>query len=138
MVPERYRKSRGRGPGRRRMMRLSREAFLAAEDTVTEEVDLSDIPGFAGSLLVRGMTGRERDDFEASMLVRAGGQTVQDVRNSRAKMVARCVIDDDGKRVFTEADVAAIGDKSAAAVARLGDVAARLSGLTEDAVQARE
>jgi len=119
-------------------MRLTREAFLAAEDTQTEEVDLSDIPGFNGSLLVRGMTGRERDEFEASMLIQAAGQGARDLRNARAKLVAKCVVDDDGKRLFTDADVAAIGEKSAAAVARLFDVASRLSGLNEEDVQARE
>jgi hypothetical protein len=114
---------------------LTRDAILAAEDVKTEEVN---VPEWGGSVLVRGMTGRERDEFEASMIVRAGGQTVPDIRNGRAKLVARCVVGDDGQPLFTRDDVTALGEKSASALARVFDVASRLSGLTEDDVAARE
>lgn len=117
------------------MTRLSRDAILAAEDTQTEEVP---VPEWGGEVLVRGMTGRERDEFESSMLIQAGGQMARDLRNTRAKMVAKCVIGDDGKRLFTDADVTALGEKSAAALVRVFDVASRLSGLDEEDIKARE
>src|SRR5262249_11529470 len=85
-----------------------------------------------------GLTGRERDDFEASMMIQRGGQVIADVRNTRAKLVAKCVVDDDGQRLFTDEDAAALGGKSGAALARGFDVVARLCGLSEDDVKARE
>jgi hypothetical protein len=117
------------------MARLSKEAILAAEDTRTEEVE---VPEWGGSVLVRGMTGRERDEFESSMLIQAAGQTARDLRNTRAKLVAKCAVDSDGKRLFADSDVAALGEKSAAALVRVFEVAARLSGLDEEDVAARE
>ena len=116
-------------------MRLSKEAILAAEDTRTEEVE---VPEWGGSVLVRGMTGRERDDFESSMLIQDGGQAGRDLRNTRAKLVAKCAVDGDGRRLFADDDVAALGEKSAAALVRVFEVAARLSGLDEEDVAARE
>src|SRR5580765_8477058 len=106
---------------------MSRDDFLKAEDLVTEEVDLSDLPGYNGSVLVRGMTGRERDEFEVSMLDQRNGQ--MNYANTRAKIVAKCVVDDDGNRLFDASDLDVLGGKSAAALDRLYEVAARLSGL---------
>ena len=63
-------------------MRLSRDDILKAEDLTTEEVD---VPEWGGTVLVRGLTGRERDEFEASVMVRYAGEMVQDLANIRAK-----------------------------------------------------
>lgn len=113
-------------------MRLSRDDILKAEDLITEEVE---VPEWGGSVLVRGMSGRERDDFESSMVVRAAGQMVQDFANTRAKIVARCVVGDDGQPLFTSADVTVLGEKSGAALDRVFTVASRLSGLGEKDVE---
>jgi hypothetical protein len=111
-------------------MRLSRDDILKAADNEPEEVD---VPEWGGSVLVRGMTGRERDAFEVSLMQPGrGGRKVMDPANVRAKLVARCVVDDDGGRLFTDADVAELGGKSAAAVDRVYAVAARLSGMGGD------
>jgi hypothetical protein len=112
-------------------VRLSRDDILKAEDSATEEVD---VPEWGGTVLVRGMTGRERDEFELSFRQRGRRGEVQsgmaNLSNVRAKLVARCCVDDDGNRLFTDADVAALGEKSGDALDRLNDVAARLSGMT--------
>jgi hypothetical protein len=106
---------------------LSRDDILKASDNEPEEVD---VPEWGGSVLVRGMTGRERDAFEVSLMTPGrGGRRQLDPANVRAKLVARCVVDDDGGRLFTDADVTELGEKSAAAVDRVYAVAARLSGM---------
>jgi hypothetical protein len=112
------------------LMRLSKEDILKAEDLTTEEVD---VPEWGGSVLVRGMTGRERDALEVSMRDERTGQRRPDaLANIRSKIVARCVVDDEGVRLFADADIAALGEKSAAATDRLFDVASRLSGMSDD------
>ena len=88
-----------------------------------------------GTVLVRGLTGRERDEFEASVMVRYAGEMVQDLANIRAKLISRCVIGDDGQRLFTDADVTALGEKSGAAINRMFTVASRLSGLRDEDVK---
>lgn len=108
-------------------MRLSKDDILKAADNRPEEVD---VPEWGGTVLVRGMTGRERDAFEVSLMTsgRNGRREVNPV-NVRAKLVARCTVDDDGNRLFTDAEAGDLGDKSAAAVDRVYAVAARLSGM---------
>jgi hypothetical protein len=113
-------------------MRLSKDDLLKAEDLAAEEVDLSGIPPYNGTVLVRGMTGRERDEFEASIMVRRGGRMVPDLTNTRAKVVAKCLVDDDGARMFTDQEAVLLGEKSGAVIDRIYAVAARLSGLRDE------
>jgi hypothetical protein len=111
-------------------MRLSRDDILKCEDNAPEEVE---VPEWGGTVLVRGMSGRERDAFEVSMRDQRSGQQIPGALNNlRAKVVARCVVDDDGDRLFTDSDFAALGEKRAAPIIRLFNVAARLSGLSEE------
>jgi hypothetical protein len=105
-------------------MRLSRDDILKSDDLATEEVS---VPEWGGSVLVRGMTGRERDEFEAQAMDQRSGR--MNLANARAKIVARCVVGDDGKRLFDAADIDVLGEKSGAALDRLFEVATRLSGL---------
>jgi hypothetical protein len=81
------------------------------------------------------MTGRQRDEFEASLMERRGKKQVVNTANVRAKLVARTVIDEAGKRLFTDGDVATLGEKSGAAIDRIYAVAARLSGISEEDVE---
>jgi hypothetical protein len=107
---------------------LTRDMILKADNLRTEEVP---VPEWGGSVLVRELRGRERDEWEASLAVQRGKQMVPDVANMRAKLVARSVVGEDGEPVFTQQDVAALGELSAAALDRVFEVASRLSGLSE-------
>jgi hypothetical protein len=111
---------------------LSRDDILKADDLATEEVP---VPEWGGSVLVRGMTGRERDQFEASLAQQRGSQVVPNYTNARAKVVICCVVDEDGKRVFDDADIDVLGGKSGAALDRIFAAATRLSGLGERDVE---
>jgi hypothetical protein len=55
--------------------------------------------------------------------------------NMRAKLAARVIVDSELEPVFTQQDVAALGELSAAALDRVFEVASRLSGLNQDAVE---
>jgi len=63
-----------------------------------------------------------------------GGRLVQDSENIRAKLAARVIVGDDGEPLFTQQDVAALGELSGAALDRIWDVAVRLSGLNQAAL----
>jgi hypothetical protein len=107
---------------------LTRDAILAAATLRTEEVDVAE---WGGVVLVRELRGRERDEWEASLAVQRGRAMVPDVANMRAKLVARCIVNGDLEPVFSQQDVAALGELSAAALDRVFEVASRLSGLSE-------
>ncbi len=111
---------------------LTREAILQAQDLPHEDVY---VPEWGGWVRVRGLTAEERDKFEASILEGQGRNARVRMENIRAKLVALAVVDEEGNRLFTDDDVALLAKKSAAAVQRVFDVAMRLSGLTEEAVE---
>jgi hypothetical protein len=108
---------------------LEREAILAIPDITQESVE---VPEWGGAVTVRGLTGDERDDFEATCLKGRGKKTEVNLRNYRAKLVARSCIQADGSRLFTDDDAQALGKKSAAAINRVVEVASRLSGITDE------
>jgi hypothetical protein len=112
-------------------MLLTAEQILKADDRPTEEVE---VPEWGGSVLVRGLDGEGRDEYFGSMAEyrQAGRPPVMNTSNATAKLVARCIIGEDGEPMFTQSDVAALGKKSGAALDRVFSVAQRLSGLTEE------
>jgi hypothetical protein len=110
---------------------LTRDAILAAEDVKREPVH---VPEWGGTVLVQSMTGADRDDFEAEMEAQKGNDPTANRRNFRAKIAARTVVDEQGNRLFSEADIKALGKKNSWALTRIAIVAARLSALDENAV----
>jgi len=116
-------------PSERRF--LSRDEILARRGDVPHEDVM--VPEWGGTVRVRGMTGIERDEFEASIVTGRGRTRDVNMRNIRAKLVSLCVVDPtSGERLFSKADVDALGQLSAAALDRVADVARRLSGLTAE------
>jgi hypothetical protein len=111
---------------------LTKEQIQKADDLKTAAVP---VPEWGGEVLVRGLTGAERDAFEAEIAERRGKKVQFNLRNFRAKLVVRTVVDEKGKRLFTDQDVKWLGDKSAQALSRVFDKAAELSGLSEDDIE---
>jgi hypothetical protein len=108
-------------------MALSKAAILAANDK--KMVDM-DVPEWSGSVKIRVMTGTERDRFEAEFV--GGSKSVDMVR---AKLVAKCLCDEDGNRLFTEQEIPALGEKSAAVLDRLFTACMKLNRFTKDDVE---
>ncbi len=113
------------------MALLSKEAILAAQDVVTEVVE---VPEWGGSVRVRGLTGAERDAFEGETIQRNGRDVKTNTRNLRARLVVLSVVDETGARLFAFHDIEALGEKSARALDRIFAVAMRLSGLRDEDV----
>jgi len=120
------------------MRLLTKQEIMNARDILTEDVPTPEWapegtpPEEAATcgVRVRGMTGRERDAFEASLVVGEGKKSKRDLSNLRARLVGVCLVDDGGRRVFTDTEIQFLGAKSAAALDRVFSVAQRLSGLS--------
>ena len=113
------------------MTYLSREDILKADDLETRDVE---VPEWGGTVRVRGLTGTDRDAYDASRMEQLpDGTFVPALANSRAKLVSRCVVGEDGEPLFNELDVGRLGQKSAVALIRVFEVAAELSGLSAEA-----
>ena len=114
---------------------FGREDLLKIVDLQTEDVW---VPEWNSWVRVRGLNGAERDQFESSVVEMHGKKVVVKSENMRAKLVALCVVDESGGRLFSDRDVEALGQKSASALQRVFEVAQRLSGLTEADVEELE
>jgi len=110
---------------------LTKELILQAKDL---PIELVEVPEWGGSVYVRGLTGAERDSFEAGIVQLKGKSQTVNMKNVRAKLLQLTIVDENGNRLFNVEEIASIGAKSAMALERLFNVASRLSGITpEDA-----
>lgn len=110
---------------------LTRDQILQADDRITEEVA---VPEWGGKVLVRSLSGTERDAFEDAIIEGKGKNRQVNMRNLRAKLVAMAVVGADGLPIFTRADVEALGSKNAAPLDRIFERAQILSGLRDEDV----
>lgn len=111
---------------------LTRDQIMQAPDRCTEVVA---VPEWGGDVRVRNLTARERDELEASVYQGEGRERRANMRNLRARLVALACVDEQGARLFSDDDVALLGEKSAAAVDRIFGVAQRLAGLSTKDVE---
>lgn len=109
------------------MSSLTRNEILACSDTGRRTVS---VPEWGGHVEVRILSGAEMD---AVFAAHAKDETpIGDV------LLVECVVDDEGKRLFTAADLPALKAKSFAALKRVRDAAARLNGYGLEAEQDAE
>jgi len=113
------------------MAYLGRDEILQVDDLQYEDVE---VPEWGGVVRVRGLTGAERDAFEESIMDQRGKKFRVLLQNLRAKLVALSIVDEAGKRLFSEGDVGKLGTKSAAALQRVFEAAQRLSGISDEDV----
>lgn len=114
---------------------LTREQILATPELLTETVP---VPEWGGEVIVKALSGAERDRFEAGCMVQKGKRQELRLENIRARLVALSVVDEQGRRMFSEGDVVALGRKFASALAKIYDAACRLSGITDQDIEELE
>lgn len=114
------------------MSTLKRDDILKVQDIKVEKIP---VPEWGGDVYVKGMTGTERDAFESSIVSAKGKNTSVNMSNIRAKLAAQSICDETGARLFTDADIKELGTKSATALQRVFEVAQRLSGIGDEAMQ---
>ena len=112
-------------------------AILAADDRPFQD---HDVPEWGVKVRVRGLSGSERDAYEAQVIKLRQGQDIElQLGNFRARLVIRCLLDPEtDERIFEDKEVEALGAKSGLVLDRLFDVCQELSGMTEGAVARAE
>jgi hypothetical protein len=111
---------------------LGKDQIFSADDIKTEIVE---VPEWGGQVMVRGLTGHQRDEWEKGLMVRKGRQYVQDMTDFRARLAVLCVVDEKNERLFHDGDAAQLAGKSGAALDRVYSKAAELSGISEKDVE---
>lgn len=111
---------------------LRRDDILNVKDIKTELVE---VPEWGGSVYVRGLTAKEADIIQDSMIVnRNSKHPGVSMKDLRASFCAACVVDEQGNKLFTAKDIIALGEKSISALEKIHSVAEKLSNVDETAI----
>lgn len=111
-------------------MVIGKDDILKAEDLAYQEVD---VPEWGGSVRLRSLTGEERDAFESEVYsVDNNNRIVLKRDNYMAKLLAKCIVDDSGKRLFSDKEVRELGAKNAGVLKRLFAAAQDLNGMSRE------
>lgn len=105
---------------------LKRDQVVAHREMRTETVP---VPEWGGDIIIKELTGRERDEWEASFQGKKKGEI--NWTNFRARLIVACAVDEAGQPLFYPSDVDLVGELSAAALDRVFSAARRLSGLSD-------
>ncbi|MFJ9662863.1 hypothetical protein ACIRPR_33550 [Streptomyces griseoflavus] len=119
------------------MALLSKDQITKADDRLWEDVD---VPEWGGTVRLLGMSGTERNAYQSSLVVLGPNGSVQrmNMADQLAKLVAKCLVDENFERLFTDKEVRALGAKNGAVLERLGETCQRLSGLRKKDMEAAE
>jgi hypothetical protein len=101
---------------------LSRDQILGMRDLPRKAVE---VPEWKGQVYVRALTGGERDKME---------RMISEDSISRAALVALCVVDESGARLFREEDVEALAGKNGQALERIVSAALAFNLLTDESL----
>jgi len=104
------------------------------KDEVFKEVEVPEwvIDGEPVTVTLKALSGIDRDQFESSAVSinPRTGKPEPNVANLRARLLALCIVNDDGVPIFKgDANALKLGMKSAKAIDRLFTIAAELSGV---------
>lgn len=147
------------------MAMLTKVQILEARNR--RKTQIVDVPEWFedGQVIIIELSGKERDAFEADMIqLGTNGQQKVNLRNIRAKLVARCIVNPDDfditetpvdhklpypilpnkvavlkqghtiTRMFNDVEVNDLGDVSATALQRVFEKCQHLSGITKEDV----
>jgi len=106
---------------------LTRDDILSgsAEEVKIEKVW---VPEWNGYVYVKEMTARELEEFEEAIAGDRRGEGLV-----RAALVAASVVDEKGKRLFSQDDVAELANRKGKALSRIFIVSQRLNSMGEEA-----
>lgn len=105
-------------------MALDKSAILAALKPQTEEVE---IPG--GTVIVSQISATDYINLWTDPTMKGDGGEV-DMAKFTPRLVAACVVDEAGNRIFTDEEADLLGKGASKPFAILADAARRLNGLS--------
>ena len=113
------------------MTYATRDMLLKPIERPREVVELPEL-GEGVSVIVVGMTAKERSDFDNQFVSRKGDPMKKRIAEGRERIVVACCRDEEGKRLFTQDDVVQLGKQSGIVIERIVNAAQRTSGMTKD------
>lgn len=111
------------------MTLLDRKQILEAQDIEYREVIVPEWGG--GTVRLCSLTALEREEWDAWLF----SVKKADALTSRSRLLSMAIVDKDGNRLFTEADIKDLAKKNGKVISKLSYIAQMLSGMTNEAVQ---
>lgn len=115
-------------------MLLKKEALLQAATSGDLPTETVEVPELGGVVIVRGMTGAQRDVWERSLVEVRGKKRVINTENIRARLAVRCLVDAEHNRLFTDGDATALGNLRVDVLNRIYEAAQRVCGVSDEDV----
>lgn len=116
-------------------MYLSKDEILGAADQSFTELEISE---WRGTIRIGNISAAEKGKYESGLFkFNADGTRTINEKNLatlRTRLIVACVVDDEGKRVFTEKDIEALGEKSAAVIQDVFEACQEHNGMEPPAV----
>ena len=115
-------------------MKIGNRSSLKAIPRKTVQVEF---PEFDTTYLLREMSGTDRDKFEIAAFREDGeGKRHVEPLHLRARMVALCMVDENGNRLYADDEIEMLSDEiPASAIGKLFVAAQKLNGLDADAAE---
>jgi hypothetical protein len=115
---------------------LGRDDILGADDIAYTDVDVSE---WGGMVRIKPLTAMQRTRIQGDMAeIYQSKKGFNRLGKIHLQMIAWCVVDEDGKPIFTPGDVDKLGNKSAAPIQRIRDKIMSISGMDDDATEEAE
>lgn len=108
---------------------LSKDQILGAEDLKTQTVE---VPEWGGDVVVSEMSAVDRMEWELDAFDEDGKPSAE---NWKVKLAARCIVDENGERMFSADDLAAFGKKSGKAIDRVYMAALEVNAMGKEAAE---
>jgi hypothetical protein len=115
---------------------LTKEQIKAADKKKFVDVPIKE---WGGDVRIRELSASERDMWESEGILtevgdpdETGAQKVTakfNPKHVRARLVVRCIVDANGKRMFADDEVAAVGSLSASTVEKLFEAAKKINAI---------
>lgn len=112
---------------------LNREGILAAKDRVVQDVEVKE---WGGSVRLRTLTLAEQEELERTAAALHKDSVLSKDGRRLVLLLSWCLIGEDGKPLFTVADVETLATKDAKVVLRLATHAGRLNSISERDLEA--
>ena len=119
-------------------MALTREEILGIQDIAVKTIE---VPAWEGSICIRKLTRGQQDEYARRRFGKANlkqvgkGQEIQstvDIFGHDSWLVAQGACDEDGKRLFKDADIVKLDEKSGDAIGFIAVQIVEFSGMKED------
>jgi len=101
---------------------LTRADILAAQDLKTISCE---VPEWGGTVYVRELNALDMEAFQVSIRDASGALKT----SLRERLLAVCLVDESGNRLFAEEEFIELGKKNSAVLARVFETAQTLNGL---------